>query len=101
MTTGIRKAAFQAPQPPPAKAITNNPAERLEAMYRRIWLASMRDLPFVNLALSVEAVGFRRWLAAASASRLERESGAGAGVGLRHLSTLCGQWRTQPRRHAW
>ncbi|RDE49283.1 MAG: [NiFe]-hydrogenase assembly, chaperone, HybE [Candidatus Accumulibacter meliphilus] len=73
MTTGIRKAAFQAPQPPPAKAITNNPAERLEAMYRRIWLASMRDLPFVNLALSVEAVGFRRWLAAASASRLERE----------------------------
>lgn len=64
MTTGIRKAAFQATQPAPAKPSTSNPAPRLEAMYRRIWLASMRDLPFINLALSVEALGFRRWQAA-------------------------------------
>jgi hypothetical protein len=71
-------------------------------MYRRIWLASMRDLPFVNLALSVEAVGFRRWLAAASASRLEREVELELELELDcDLSTLCGQWRTQPRRHAW
>jgi [NiFe] hydrogenase assembly HybE family chaperone len=76
MTTGIRKAAFQAPQPPPAKPLTSNPAPRLEAMYRRIWLASMRDLPFVNLALSVEALGFRRWLATASASRPDSDAPA-------------------------
>lgn len=61
MTNRIRKAAFQAPQPSPAEPILNNPAARLEAMYRRIWTSSMRDLPFVNLSLSVEALGFRRW----------------------------------------
>lgn len=76
MTPAIRKAAFQAPQPHPATPITNNPAPRLEAMYRRIWLASMRDLPFVNLALSVEAIGFRRWLAAASACRPDGDTPA-------------------------
>jgi len=76
MTPGIRKAAFQAPQPPPATPLTNNPAPRLEAMYRRIWLASMRDLPFVNLALSVEAIGFRRWLAAASTGRADGDAPA-------------------------
>ncbi|EXI90667.1 MAG: Hydrogenase-2 operon protein HybE [Candidatus Accumulibacter regalis] len=74
MTTGIRKAAFQAPRPAPAEPISDNPAARLEAMYRRIWLASMRDLPFVNLALSVEAVGFRRWQAASDPTS---SSGAG------------------------
>ena len=61
MTGSIHKAAFQAEQPPPAEAITTDPTARLEAMYRRIWANSMRDLPFVNPALSVEAVGFRRW----------------------------------------
>lgn len=61
MSNGIRKAAFQAPQPPPATPINQDPTARLEAMYLRIWTTSMRELSFVNPALSVEAIGFRRW----------------------------------------
>lgn len=57
----IRKPAFQAPQPPPASPIADDPTPRLEAMYRRIWETSMHDMPWVNRALSVEVVGFRRW----------------------------------------
>lgn len=70
MTNGIRKAAFQAPWPSPAEPMLDNPATRLEAMYRRIWTTSIRDLPFVNLALSVEAVGFRRWQLAGTGEQL-------------------------------
>lgn len=66
MINGIRKAAMQAPQPLAAKPLVDDPTARLEAMYRRIWIDSMRDLPFVNLALSVEAIGFRRWHPASS-----------------------------------
>ncbi len=61
MNTRLGEPAFRAPQSPPAKAIAENPAQRLEAMYLHIWANNMCDLPFVNLALSVEAVGFRRW----------------------------------------
>ena len=68
MTPSMRKAALQAPRPAPAEPITDNPAARLEAMYRRIWTTSMRELPFVNLALSVEAIGFRRWQPPSSAA---------------------------------
>lgn len=94
MTPGIRKAAFQATQPPPAKPITSNPASRLEAMYRRIWRANMRDLPFVNLALSVEALGFRRWrLATASASKPNGDAHAQATDNRERVSDdLLGDW---------
>jgi [NiFe] hydrogenase assembly HybE family chaperone len=61
MRKRIRTPAFQAPQPPPAGAIAEDPTPRLEAMYRRIWETSMHDMPWVNRALSVEVVGFRRW----------------------------------------
>ncbi|MBN8517340.1 MAG: [NiFe]-hydrogenase assembly chaperone HybE [Candidatus Accumulibacter sp.] len=61
MSPRSRNAAFQAPQPPPAAPISENPAVCLESMFLHIWTTSMRDLPFVNAALSVEAVGFRRW----------------------------------------
>lgn len=61
MSVRIRKPAFQAPQPDPAAPIAEDPTQRLEAMYRRIWETSMHDMPFVNRALSVEVVGFRRW----------------------------------------
>jgi [NiFe] hydrogenase assembly HybE family chaperone len=61
MSRNVRKAAFQAPQPPPAEPIAVDPTPLLETMYQRIWATSMRDLPFINPALSVEAVGFRRW----------------------------------------
>jgi [NiFe] hydrogenase assembly HybE family chaperone len=57
----VRKRAFQAPQPAPALANADDPSALLASMYRRIWDTSMHDLPFVNPALSVEALGFRRW----------------------------------------
>jgi hypothetical protein len=81
---------------PPAEPIIDNPAARLEAMYRRIWLASMRDLPFVNLALSVEAVGFRRWLAAASDSTEQR-----VGRTARRRRDALGAGAQQWRRQSW
>jgi len=56
----IRRRAFEATQPPPAQPIAEDPARRVEAKYRHLWATSMRDLPFVNPALSVEAIGFRR-----------------------------------------
>ena len=61
MNKRIRIPAFQAPQPPPASPLTEDPSSRLQAMYRRAWETSMHDLPFVNHALSVEVVGFRQW----------------------------------------
>lgn len=39
----------------------DDPSARLEAAYTRIWRMRMRDLPFVNASLRVEAVGFRAW----------------------------------------
>jgi len=41
--------------------IVTDPGAPLEVMFRRILNTSMRDLPFLNPALSVEAVGFHRW----------------------------------------
>ncbi len=38
-----------------------NPAKALEAAFRRIAAGPMADLPIVNPALAVEAVGFRPW----------------------------------------
>ncbi|MDR0458515.1 MAG: [NiFe]-hydrogenase assembly chaperone HybE [Burkholderiaceae bacterium] len=38
-----------------------NPSSRLEAVFRRIEAERMRDLPFLNDRLTVEAVGFRLW----------------------------------------
>ncbi len=61
MNQRLRVPAFRPPLPPPAAAIADDPSQRLEAMYRRIWAAGMCDLPFVNPALAVEALGFRRW----------------------------------------
>lgn len=57
----LRKRAFQAPQPVAATAQNDIPSALLEHMYRRIWETSMHDMPFVNAALSVQAVNFRRW----------------------------------------
>ncbi|MBE2257703.1 MAG: [NiFe]-hydrogenase assembly chaperone HybE [Rhodobacteraceae bacterium] len=79
MTNGFRKAAFQAPQPLPAQPMIDNPSPRLEAMYRRIWINSMRDLPFVNPALSVEAIGFRRWRPASAVAAASDNTPMAAG----------------------
>lgn len=61
MNKRIRKPAFQAPQPPPASPLADDPGARLASMYRAVWETSMHDMPFVNRSLSVEVVGFRRW----------------------------------------
>lgn len=39
----------------------DDPTERLEAAFTRIWKTRMEGLPFLNAALRVEAVGFRPW----------------------------------------
>lgn len=40
---------------------TEDPSPRLEAAFRRIESATMADVPILNPALHVEAVGFTRW----------------------------------------
>jgi [NiFe] hydrogenase assembly HybE family chaperone len=39
----------------------DDPSPKLEAVFRRIGAERMRQLPFLNDRLSVEAVGFRPW----------------------------------------
>lgn len=57
----VRKPLYTAPKPAgAAKHYVDSPAPELEAMYRRIWETSMHDMPFVNEALAVAAIGFRR-----------------------------------------
>ena len=38
-----------------------SPAAALEATFQRIWREQMQDMPMVNPALTVEALGFRPW----------------------------------------
>lgn len=61
MHNGVRQPAFQSAQPPAALPIDDDPSPRLERMYRRIWETSMQEMGFVNRALEIEAIGFRRW----------------------------------------
>lgn len=56
----LRKPAFMAPPPAPARPLADDPSALLERFYERVWREQMQDLPFVNPALRVEAVGFRR-----------------------------------------
>lgn len=56
----LRIPAFAAPPPAPAKALLDDPSARVEAFYNRVWNEQMAGLPFVNPALRVEAIGFRR-----------------------------------------
>lgn len=57
----LRKPAFSAPVPQPAKPIADDPSALLVRFYERVWREEMQDLPFVNPALSVEAIGFTRY----------------------------------------
>ena len=60
MSERIRKPAL-APLPVRAAiARDSDPTDFLETHYRHIWQTQMHDLPFVNPALSVEALGFVR-----------------------------------------
>lgn len=61
MTERIRKPALAPPPIRPAVARQEDPTEFLEAHYRQVWQTRMQDLPFVNPALGVSAVGFRRY----------------------------------------
>lgn len=64
----LRQPAFVAPPPPPAAPLPDDPSARLEVFFEQVWRERMQDLPFVNPALRVEAVGFRTiagdWLGA-------------------------------------
>lgn len=60
MTERIRQPALAPPPIRPAMPREDNPALFLEAHYRHVWETRMRDLPFVNAALAVEASGFQR-----------------------------------------
>ncbi len=58
MTERIRTPALAPPPIRPAVPRDEDPTAFLEAHYRQVWQTRMHDLPFVNAALSVEAVGF-------------------------------------------
>ncbi|HMV05088.1 MAG TPA: [NiFe]-hydrogenase assembly chaperone HybE [Accumulibacter sp.] len=61
MSSRFRQPAVRDELPPVAGIIGEDPAPRLTTMYRRIWFETMHEMPFVNAALSVEALGFHRW----------------------------------------
>lgn len=60
MTERIRQRALAPPPIRPAVALEANPTAFLESHYQHVWETRMQDLPFVNPALSVKAVGFRQ-----------------------------------------
>lgn len=61
MTERIRRPALAPPPIRPAVPRQDDPSAFLEAHYRRVWESRMHDLPFVNPALGVAAIGFRRF----------------------------------------
>ncbi|MCG2575574.1 [NiFe]-hydrogenase assembly chaperone HybE [Dechloromonas sp. XY25] len=60
MTERIRTPALAPPPIRPAVPRADDPSAFLEAHYRHVWQTRMHDLPFVNAALTVEAIGFAR-----------------------------------------
>lgn len=60
MTERLRQPALQPPPVRPAEVRETDPSAFLEVHYQQIWTTRMHDLPFVNPALRVEAVGFVR-----------------------------------------
>lgn len=56
----MRTPAWMPPPPLPARPLANDPSSLIVSFYDKVWREQMQDLPFVNPALSVEAVGFRR-----------------------------------------
>ena len=63
---GAPKAQFMVLEDPGADALRDAAeiaavTERLVSDFREVWHSTMRDLPLVNKALNVEAVGFRRY----------------------------------------
>lgn len=60
MTERIRQPALAPPPIRPAVPRDDDPTAFLEDHYRQVWQTRMHDLPFVNAALAVEAIGFVR-----------------------------------------
>jgi len=61
MTERIRTPALAPPPIRPAVPRVADPTAFLEAHYHHVWQTRMHDLPFVNPALGVEAIGFARY----------------------------------------
>lgn len=61
MTERIRTPALAPPPIRPAVPRDDDPTAFLEAHYQNVWQTRMHDLPFVNAALGVEAIGFARY----------------------------------------
>lgn len=60
MNHPLRRPALAPPPIRPAVARIDDPSAWLMAHYRAVYAERMADLPFVNVALAVEAVGFER-----------------------------------------
>lgn len=60
MTGRLRRPALAPPPVRIAPAHASDPSPLLVRHYRQVWLDAMHDMPFVNDALSVEALGFVR-----------------------------------------
>jgi [NiFe] hydrogenase assembly HybE family chaperone len=58
MSERIRTPALAPPPIRPAVPCANDPTSFLETHYRHVWQTRMHDMPFVNAALGVEAIGF-------------------------------------------
>jgi [NiFe] hydrogenase assembly HybE family chaperone len=56
----LRTPASTPHAPPPAVPLADDPSAALVAHFDKVWRDSMQDMSFVNPALQVEAVGFRR-----------------------------------------
>lgn len=61
MTERFRTPALAPPPIRPAVPSDEDPTASLEAHYRLVWKTRMHDLPFVNPALGIAAVGFRHY----------------------------------------
>lgn len=57
----LRTPAIQPAAPLPAQPLATDPSPQLVAHFEHVWNTTMHDMPFVNGALSVEAVGLQRY----------------------------------------
>jgi [NiFe] hydrogenase assembly HybE family chaperone len=60
VATRLRRPAIVPQLPAPAQPHAEDPSAAVVAHFETVWQTAMHDLPFVNPALAVEAIGFRR-----------------------------------------
>lgn len=61
MSGGLRQPAMAPPPVRVAEVRADDPSTFLAAHFEQVWQTQMHDLPFVNPALQVEAIGFVRY----------------------------------------